>query len=126
MRIGVERVVEAGPRRVWAVLTDPWSIPEWKPWIAEIETSDRSLHEGATGRVKTRIGLWTTFEVTEYEEGEYWEWNVSRMGAVGHRVERESGVGTRVTFEIPVFAAAYAPVCRRSLRNVEELLAGTS
>lgn len=122
MKIGVERDMEARPGDVWNLLVDTRRWADWSPSITDVESSETRIRYGTTGKIRTRLGGWLPFEVTKYKEGSYWAWDVARIGATGHRVEPIAG-GTRVTFEVPVYAAAYAPVCRRSLDRIEETVA---
>ena len=122
MKIGVERDMEARPGDVWDLLVDTRRWADWSPSITDVESSETRIRHGTTGKIRTRLGGWLPFEVTKYKEGSYWAWDVARIGATGHRVEPIAG-GTRVTFEVPVYAAAYAPVCRRSLDRIEETVA---
>ncbi|MDY7082422.1 MAG: SRPBCC family protein [Halobacteria archaeon] len=120
--IEVSRVVDAPPERVWELLVDTAEWSNWGASVREVEASDRWIKAGSTGRVKTPIG-WLKFEIDEFREGEYWSWKVAGVRATGHRVEEvEDGSGTKVTFELPVLAAPYAPVCRHALRRIAELV----
>jgi hypothetical protein len=49
-----------------------------------------------------------------------WTWRVARVPATGHRVD-PLGDRCRVSFEVPLVAAGYVPVCRRALDNVASL-----
>jgi uncharacterized protein YndB with AHSA1/START domain len=121
MKIGVERDMDARPEDVWNLLVDTRRWSDWSPSIADVESSNVRIRNGTTGKIRTRLGVSFPFEVTEYDEGRYWAWNVARVGATGHRVESVPG-GTRVTFEVPVYAIGYAPVCRRALKRLEKLV----
>jgi uncharacterized protein YndB with AHSA1/START domain len=121
MKIGVEREIDARPEDVWNLLVDTRRWSDWRPAITDVDSSSVRVRRGTTGEIKTRVGVRLPFEVTEYDEGRYWAWDVARIGATGHRVE---GVpdGARVTFEVPVYAIGYAPVCRRALDRLEDLV----
>jgi hypothetical protein len=121
MKIGVERVLDARHGDVWNLLVDTRRWDEWSPSVTGVESSERRIRQGTTGEIRTPVGVRLPFEVTEYEQGKYWSWDVARIGATGHRVEAVEG-GTRVTFEVPVYAAGYAPVCRRALDRIEGLV----
>lgn len=118
MKIGVEREMDARPGDVWNLLVDTRRWADWSPVITDVESSEIRIRHGTTGKIRTRLGVQLPFEVTKYEEGSYWAWDVARIGATGHRVEPIAG-RTRVTFEVPVYAAAYAPVCRLALDRIE-------
>jgi len=121
MKIGVEREIDARPRDVWDILVDTRRWSDWGPSVTDVKSSDRYIRRGTTGKIRTPVGVWLPFEVTKYEEGSHWSWKVARIGVTGHRVEPVAG-GTRVTFEVPVYAVGYAPVCRRALERIEELV----
>lgn len=125
MKIGVEREMDARPDDVWNLLVDTRRWTDWRLAVTDVESSNVRIRRGTTGKIRTRLGVRLPFEVIEYEDGSYWAWNVARIGATGHRVEPVPG-GTRVTFEVPVYAAAYAPVCRRALDRIEELVSPAS
>jgi len=135
-RLVVSRRVDAPPERCWRVLTDTELWPEWGPSVRAVDAPTRFVEEGTTGRVQLPGGLWLPFEVTTCAEYR-WTWRVgrpsrsgsgrARIPATGHRVETvEEGDACRVGFEIPPVAAAYAPVCRRALREIARLAAVTA
>ncbi|PSQ36760.1 polyketide cyclase [Halobacteriales archaeon SW_10_66_29] len=118
-RLVVSQYVPADRGTVWELLTDTERWPDWGPTVTGVESEDRGIRAGTTGRVQLPIGLWLPFEVTSYGEHR-WTWDVARIPATGHRVERE-GEGCRVGFELPLYAAGYALVCRRALARIETL-----
>jgi hypothetical protein len=59
--------------------------------------------------------------VEERDAARRWTWTVARLPATGHRVDALDGQ-CRVTFEVPVFAAGYVPVCRRALDRIARLV----
>ena len=121
MKVGVEREIDARPEDVWELFVDTRRWSDWGPSVTDVKSSDRYIRRGTTGKIRTPVGVWLPFEVTKYDEGSYWSWKVARIGVTGHRVEPVAG-GTRVTFEVPVYAIGYAPVCRRALERIEELV----
>ena len=118
-RLVVSQYVPADRGTVWELLTDTERWPDWGPTVTDVESEDRVVRAGTTGRVQLPIGLWLPFEVTSCGEHR-WTWDVARIPATGHRVERE-GEGCRVGFELPLYAAGYALVCRRALARIETL-----
>jgi hypothetical protein len=58
--------------------------------------------------------------VSRFVDGHIWEWAVAGVPATTHLVEATPR-GCRVTFGVPVLAAAYAPVCIVALRRIEHL-----
>jgi uncharacterized protein YndB with AHSA1/START domain len=124
-QFAVSRVVDASAGRVWDVLTDTTRWDEWGPSVAAVDCPTRYVHEGVTGRVRvSRTGLWVPFEIDSYVDGEEtkrWTWRVARVPATGHRVDA-LGEQCRVTFEVPLVAAGYVPVCRRALDRLARLV----
>jgi len=118
-RFEVSRRVDAPPERVWEVFTDTACWPEWGPSVTDVECSDRVVREGSTGRVRTPIGVWAPFTVLSCTDRR-WTWTVAGVPATGHRVE-SLGNGSLAVFELPLLAAAYAPVCRRALEGIAVL-----
>lgn len=118
-RLAVSRRIDAPADRTWDLLVDPDRWPEWGPSVTDVEASDRPIVEGTTGRVRTVGGIRLPFEVTTCREYR-WTWRVAGIPATGHRIE-PLGDACSVVFEVPLPAAAYAPVCRRALRAIERL-----
>jgi len=120
MHIEVSQAIQAPRSEVWDLLTYTNRWAEWSPFVSDVDCPRRRINEGTTGRVKTPIGVPVPFEVTEYESEEYWEWNIARIPATGHRVGRASGK-TVVVIEVPIHAAGSAPLCRRALDSLREV-----
>jgi len=118
-RLVVEQHVAADRDRVWTILTDTERWPEWGPSVTGVDSSDRFIETGTTGRVRLPGGLPLPFEITGCG-GYRWTWEVARLPATGHRVETAEG-GCTVGFELPLYAVPYAPVCRRALDRIEAL-----
>ncbi|GAA0463029.1 SRPBCC family protein [Halococcus dombrowskii] len=129
-RLLVSRPIDAPADIVWSILTDTDRWPEWGPSIAAVDCPDRFIHEGSHGHVETvgpgallpslsNSGLRVPFRVTSCADRR-WTWRVAGVPATGHRVE-PVGENCRTAFEIPLPAAAYAPVCRRALIEIERL-----
>jgi hypothetical protein len=119
-RLVVSREIAADRETVWDVLTDTEQWPEWGPSVTAVDSSQRYIAAGTTGRVRLPGGLWVPFEITECADYR-WGWRVARVPATGHRVEVTSD-GCRVGFELPLYGAVYAPVCRRALARIERLV----
>lgn len=118
-RLVVSRELAADRETVWTILTDTDQWPEWGPSVTDVDAPQRSIEAGTTGRIRLPGGVWLPFEITEW--GEYhWGWDVARVPATGHHV-RATDRGCRVGFELPLYGAVYAPVCRRALDELERL-----
>jgi len=125
-RICVSRTIPVARERAWDVLTDTDQWPSWGPSVRGVEASDRYIERGTTGRVKTPVGVWVPFEITDCADYR-WTWRVAKIPATGHRVDAvetagEDGATCRVVFEVPLLAGGYVPVCQRALERIEAIL----
>ena len=117
-------LVKVSPETLWDLLTDTYRWVEWGPSILEVQCSGRYIRKGSRGRVKTAVGLWIPFVVTEFDPGRRWSWRVGGVRATGHRVEPQVGRICRLIFEVPVFAAPYLVVCRIAMGRIVRILEG--
>ena len=120
-RLVVSRVLGAPRETVWELLTDTERWPEWGPSVRAVEATDRYIRAGTTGRIETPVGVSVPFEVTDCREFR-WEWDVARLPATGHRVERVGEDRSRVAFELSPLLAGYVPVCKRALDRIEAVV----
>ena len=122
--LAVGRDVDAPPETAARALRDTRRWPEWSPSVRDVESTDRYVETGTTGRVRV-AGVWVPFRVTAATRLR-WNWEVARIPATGHRVERYSGDPgrCRAVVEVPLVAAAYVPVCRRALARFAALVEG--
>ncbi|MEU0095254.1 SRPBCC family protein [Kribbella sp. NPDC006257] len=132
MRFDHSITVQAPAERVWAVFSDVAKWPEWTPTVDQVERLDEGpIHLGARTRIrqpKLPVAVW---EVTELQEGEYFEW-VSRAPGIkttgGHRVVStpEGAVATATIIqEGPLgwlFGRLYANLTKRYLALETESL----
>lgn len=119
-RLVVSRTVPAPAEVVWDLLVDTDRWPTWGPSVRAVESDHRYIQHGTTGRIETPLGLTLPFEITEYGEF-HWTWRVARIPATGHRVEALGPDRCRVSFDLPVVAVGYVPVCERALSRIESL-----
>ena len=118
--ISVSRLVPVDPEIVWDLLVDTTRWAEWGPSVTQVDAPDVRLREHSTGRVRSPVGLWVPFRVSEFDDGRSWSWTVAGVRATRHSVEPALR-GCRVSFGIPVVAAPYALVCREALRRIDQL-----
>lgn len=108
---------------VWDVLVavDRW--PEWGPSLtaARLDGGGGRLHAGATGAVRTPVGIWVPFRVTLWEEGRCWAWKVAGVSTTSHGVEPLACDRSRVVFGVPLWAPAYLPVVTVALRRIRSI-----
>ena len=120
MTISVSRVMPVDPNVVWDLLVDTSRWSEWGPSVTKVDVPDVRLRAHSTGRVRTLVGLWLPFTVTDLEDGRTWAWTVAGVPATTHTVVPAPG-GCRVAFGVPTPAAPYILVCRAALRRIERL-----
>lgn len=126
----------APPAAVWDVLVDTEAWPRWGPTVAAVELEDGSGHgpggtrigAGSRGRVRTPVGLWLPFAVTQWVAGERWAWRVAGVPATSHAVRPTDtgtgaggGTGSEVVMAVPWWAPAYLAVCEVGVRRVARL-----
>ena len=124
MTLAVGRDVAAPPKPTAETLRDTRRWPEWSPSVRAVESTDRFVETGTTGRVRV-AGAWVPFRLTAATRLR-WDWRVAGVPATGHRVERypERPDRCRVVIEIPLLAAPYVPICRRALDRFAALVEG--
>lgn len=124
-----EITIGAPPARVWAVLTDFTSYPEWSPFVREI---DGELRPGA--RLMVRLapsgGEGTVFKpvVTEVREGAVFEWQghllVPGIFDGRHRFElRAMGDGATSFTQSESFGGILIPFMSSVLKDTEHAFA---
>ncbi len=122
MRLGVSRLVRAPPEEAWALISCTETWPEWGPTVSAVEPADATIALGMRGRVRTPLGIWLPFRITEFDPPRSWAWSVLSVPATSHVVAPARG-GCRVSFAVPGPAsAAYLGVCRVALERIAKLL----
>ncbi|WP_415381991.1 SRPBCC family protein [Halosimplex sp. TS25] len=119
-RLVVDRVVGADAEAVWTVFTDTERWPEWGPSVSAVRCDDRFVERGATGEVQVAGGPWIPFAVDTCENYR-WTWRVARIPATGHAVTPLADNRALAAFEVPLYAAGYAIVCRRALSRIASI-----
>jgi hypothetical protein len=124
--VWARRAFAAPAGELWRLLVDPSTWPQWGPSVRAAELDDTELRLGSTGRVLTIIGLELPFEITAFEPGVRWAWQVGGAPATDHTVEVIEGDRCRVGFGVPWPAVPYLAVCRRALRRLDALVSDAS
>ncbi len=117
----ITRTLEYPADEVWNVLIDTEAWPAWGPSVTAVRAPNRYLRGGDRGHIRTVLGAWLPFEVSEFDRGHYWRWRVAGIPATGHRVEELTEAQCRLVFEVPVLAAPYAAVCALATRRIERV-----
>ena len=123
--VAFDKEMKASAERVWQLLTDTRTWPRWGPSVRAVDSPERYIRSGLTGRICTPIGLWVPFTIETFTPNVYWDWRVGGLAATGHRVEAIEENRCRLSFTVPVWAAGYGIVCRRALNQIQRLLAGS-
>lgn len=119
--VTVSRVVAATPEAAWDLLVSTRTWPSWGPSVAAVDPPDTTIRHGLQGRVRTPVGLWLPFRVTECDPPRSWSWSVLGVPATSHRVTPTPG-GCQIAFDVPAWAAPYLVVCRVALGRIACLL----
>lgn len=120
----VEREIAVPAGEAWALLVDVERWPAWGPSVSDAGLDGDAFGLGATGWVRTAVGVRVPFEITSFEDGEEWGWKVAGIPATDHRVRPVTGDRCVVGFGVPPLVAPYALVCRRALATIDGLLTG--
>lgn len=114
MRYETSTTTATEPSRLWAVLSDVESWPEWIEIYEEVRrTTSGPLAQGEQVHVKQKglaAGDWT---VTELDEGHVFAWTSRQPGVriVGrHVVSPEPDGGSRLTLELEMSGWLSGPV----------------
>ena len=124
-RIEVGREIASSPEQVWNFLIDTTMWSKWGPSVVDVECIHQFIAKGYSGRVKTIVGFWIPFIITDYKELSYWNWRVGSVDATGHRIFCIDENTCRVFFDMPWWAIFYLPMCYLALRRIEHLCVNT-
>ncbi|MGD8344546.1 MAG: hypothetical protein PVI38_13530 [Desulfobacterales bacterium] len=118
----VSRIIQTTPDALWDMLTDTIRWTQWGPTVKAVQSDSRYIRAGSTGHVKTVLGFWAPFAITEWADGQYWSWRVSNIQATGHRIEVIDGKYCKLIFEVPLWASPYAIICKIAADRIARCL----
>lgn len=121
--IEISRIINTSSQIVWDLITDTSRWVLWGPSVRAVECRDLYIRKGSQGRLKTLIGLWVSFVVTDYEHGKYWSWRVAGIPATGHRVDTKGKETCALVFEVPLVLAPYILICKIALDRIASIAA---
>lgn len=119
--LSTSRGIAAPAASVWAALVDTSAWPKWGPSITAVEPAEGRIELGSRGRVRTVLGVWLPYEITELEAGSRWAWSVAGVRATAHRVEALDARRCRASFDVPTLWFPYLAVCRVALARLARL-----
>lgn len=114
--------IEASAERVWQIITDTTLWPVWGPSVIDVSCSERYISANSSGHVKTALGFWLPFKVTQYTHAVYWGWCIGSVPATGHRIDPVNGHCCRLVFDMAWYAFPYVTVCFFALRKIRQLI----
>lgn len=117
----VVKVINAPLERIWEILIDTRQWPVWGPSVRRVDCPQRFIYSGLQGRLKTAVGIWVTFEITNCEAPLFWDWKVSGFAATGHRLNKLNETSCELIFELPFAAFPYALICRQAANRIARL-----
>jgi hypothetical protein len=118
----VKREFRASPESARDLLTDTTKWRLWGPTVRSVTCSDRYIRKGSSGKVRTPIGLWFAFSITEYGHENYWTWKVAGIQATGHGLIQLNTDFSIVAFELPLSWMPYVIVCWIALKRMARIL----
>ena len=114
--------IEAPPARVWRVLADVASWPEWTDSILSIEDISEEFGHGGRAMVHARGMPKSLYTVTKWEPGKGFDWETKTRGS--RAIARDWIVGAgegrsivTLTVHVPgVMAALAKPIIGRGIK----------
>lgn len=120
-KLWTSREIDASAATLWELFTDLDAWATWGPSLRAAELDNDTFERGATGTLTTVAGVKLGFEVTGFEEGRFWAWNVAGVPSTHHKVETLGANRCRVGFGVPWVVAPYLAVCDIALRRLDTM-----
>jgi hypothetical protein len=121
-QLWARRTIDAPAEVAWRLISRPEQWPEWGPSVQHATIDGGEMQLGSRGSVTTLLGIDLPFEVTAYQDGVRWAWNVAGIPATDHTVEALGPDRCRVGFAVPWPAAPYLIVCRIALQRLDVIV----
>lgn len=125
-RILVSRPVDCTIEEAWRLITDTEQWLVWGPSITGVRCDQRFIGPTSAGYVRTLLGLWVPFAITEYQHLRYWSWRIGRIQATGHKLAATNDGNCLVSFDMPWWAGPYAVICSIALSRISRLAGNKS
>ncbi|HVE46847.1 MAG TPA: SRPBCC family protein [Acidimicrobiales bacterium] len=104
MQVDTEVEIEAGPERVWEVMTD---VESWPQWTASVERAERlddgPLQVGSRARLKQPKFPPVVWAVSELDPGKSFSWTAKNVGVTSigeHRIVPRTSGGVTVKLSL--------------------------
>jgi hypothetical protein len=124
-QLWARRTIDAPAARLWQLITDPVRWPEWGPSVRRAAFDGGAVAPGARGTVTTVLNVHLPVEITSFDDGALWAWEVAGVPATSHVVVPDGGDRCRVGFGVPWWAAPYLAVGYLALRRLDGIASGT-
>ena len=112
-------LIAAPSKVVWKILIDTHCWPRWGPSVSQVKCRNRYIQPGTKGYVRTAVGIWLPFEITDFVPAIKWSWRVMNIPATSHRVEALASRQCRLIFAVPWIAAPYLLVCKIAANRIK-------
>jgi uncharacterized protein YndB with AHSA1/START domain len=117
--------IDAPPEKVWAVMVDVESWPEWTPSVMRVQRLDnREFGEGSRAKLTVKGAPTSVWTVVDFSPGKAFTWSTKARGveSVAEHIITHAGDGSKVTLNVVnrgLIATIMAPLIRRvSRRNL--------
>jgi hypothetical protein len=122
-RFRLSKTLQCEPEVPWKLLTEVKYWPEWGPLLTNVDYPDPTIKQGTRVRVQLIGFIKVPFDIDRVTD-ELWTWSLfgGTPPADGHRVEAVDNYRSRVSFELPLWAPFYLPICALGLRKIQSLI----
>jgi uncharacterized protein YndB with AHSA1/START domain len=115
--------IDAPPEKVWAVMVDVESWPEWAESFQRVQRlEDDELGEGSTAKLRVKGAPTSIWTVIDFSPGKVFTWSTKARGveSIAEHIIVPDGAGTKVTLNVVnrgLMATLLAPFIRRIARR---------
>lgn len=96
--VGVD--IDASAAAVWDLIARFEHWQDWGTTIREVSVDAETVAPGVRGRVRTIVGIWLPFAITDVDDGRYWTWTVAGRPATGHEITPSDSATVRLDFTV--------------------------
>ncbi|NND01479.1 MAG: hypothetical protein HKN91_01705 [Acidimicrobiia bacterium] len=126
-QVGVGVDIAAPTEIVWDLIARFEHWPDWGTTISKVTVdhdivASEVVAPGVVGRVRTIVGIWLPFEITEVEPGRAWTWRVAGQRATGHSVMPLGASRSRLEFTVGWVLLPYLLPMWLAVRRIRALV----
>lgn len=121
-RFRLSQAMEGSIDRLWNLLADVQNWIDWGPLLTGVDYDEATIRENTRGTVTLLKCIPVPFRIIRVEDF-FWTWSVFGLTppADGHRITKTDDGTAIVSFELPLWAAWYLPVCAMALNKIRQL-----